>query len=96
MLCSATIPHCIDGGTWIGLLTEFTENAFTAFLPLSRCRSKLPVVSNPRGSVLARGCHTSFYRKRCLVCEQPMERKTAHQLVCGKRARRKVLRASSR
>jgi hypothetical protein len=39
------------------------------------------------------GCHTSFYRKRCLVCERPMECNTEHQLVCGKRACRKALRA---
>jgi hypothetical protein len=60
-----------------------------------KCRSKLPApVSNPREAFCARGCHTSFYRKRCLVCEQPMERKTEHQLVCGKRRCRNALQGS--
>src|SRR6516225_7835340 len=38
-----------------------------------RCRSKLPQpVANPREAFCARGCHSSFYLKRCLVCEGPM------------------------
>ena len=40
-----------------------------------KCRSKLKsAVSNPREAFCARGCYTSFYRKRCLVCEEAMER----------------------
>jgi hypothetical protein len=51
-----------------------------------RCRSKLrAAVANPREAFCARGCHTSFYRKRCLVCEGEMVRKTESQPVCGKR-----------
>lgn len=34
-----------------------------------------------------------FYDKRCLVCENPMERKSAHQQVCGKRKCRNQLGA---
>ena len=34
------------------------------------CRSKLPVpVENPHRAFCARGCYSSFYLKRCLVCE---------------------------
>src|SRR5215813_6630457 len=73
-------------------MTEFTETAMRHMCRYPKCRSKLPApVSNSREAFCARGCHTSFYRKRCLVCEQPMERKTEHQLVCGKRACRKAL-----
>jgi hypothetical protein len=61
-----------------------------------RCRSKLPApVSNPREAFCTRGCHSSFYRKLCLVCEQPMVRKTEHQLICGKRRCRNALRANN-
>jgi hypothetical protein len=59
-----------------------------------KCRSKLPVpVSNPREAFCTRGCHNSFYRKRCLVCEAAMERRTERQLVCGKRKCRNALKA---
>ena len=40
-----------------------------------KCRSKLKTpVENPREAFCALGCHSAFYRKRCLVCEGPMER----------------------
>jgi hypothetical protein len=59
-----------------------------------KCRSKLPApVANEREAFCARGCHSGFYRKRCLVCEAPMERRTEHQLVCGKRKCRSALQA---
>jgi hypothetical protein len=52
----------------------------------SRCRSRLPApVSNPREAFCARGCHSQFYRKRCIACEQPMERKRESQQLCGRR-----------
>ena len=48
-----------------------------------RCRSKLKApVENLREAFCARGCHTQFYRKRCIVCEQPMERKRELQQLC--------------
>jgi hypothetical protein len=51
-----------------------------------RCRSRLPApVSNPREAFCARGCHTQFYRRRCIACEQPMERKRESQQLCGRR-----------
>jgi len=41
-----------------------------------RCRSKLPSpVSNLREAFCTPGCHSSFYLKRCRVCEQPLEAK---------------------
>jgi hypothetical protein len=59
-----------------------------------KCRSKLPTpVSNAREAFCARGCHISFYRHRCLVCEGPIERKTERQLICGKRKCRNALQA---
>ena len=59
-----------------------------------RCRSKLLApVGNPREAFCTRGCHSSFYRKRCLVCEREMERRNERQLVCGKRRCRNALQA---
>jgi hypothetical protein len=59
-----------------------------------KCRSKLKTpISNEREAFCVRGCHTAFYRKRCLVCEAPMERKTERQLICGKRRCRNALQA---
>jgi hypothetical protein len=50
-----------------------------------RCRSKLAEpVENPRSAFCARGCHAQFYRKRCMVCEQTMARKTENQRLCGR------------
>jgi hypothetical protein len=58
-----------------------------------RCRSKLPApVTNGREAFCARGCHSSFYRRRCRVCEGPMTRRTERQLICGKRRCRNALR----
>jgi hypothetical protein len=58
-----------------------------------RCRSKLPApVANVREAFCARGCHSSFNRKRCRVCEGPMARRTERQLICGKRRCRNALR----
>ena len=40
------------------------------------CRTKLKKpVSNKREAFCSRGCHTSFYLKRCLVCEGPLQRR---------------------
>jgi hypothetical protein len=38
-----------------------------------RCRSKLAEpVDNERRAFCTPGCHSSFYRQRCLVCEKPI------------------------
>ena len=51
-----------------------------------RCRSKLSTpVENLREAFCTRGCHTQFYRRRCVACEQPMERKRESQQLCGRR-----------
>lgn len=51
-----------------------------------RCRSKLSTpVENLREAFCTRGCHAQFYRKRCIVCEQSMERKRESQQLCGHR-----------
>src|ERR1700757_2071255 len=45
-----------------------------------RCRMKLQApVENEHRAFCCRGCFESFYRSRCLVCEQPMRRKTEQQ-----------------
>jgi hypothetical protein len=60
-----------------------------------RCRSKLPKpVENEREAFCTRGCHSSFYRKRCLICERGMERTNERQLICGKRRCRNALQGT--
>jgi hypothetical protein len=45
-----------------------------------RCRMKLPApVENDHHAFCTPGCHASFYRSRCLVCEEPMRRKRERQ-----------------
>jgi hypothetical protein len=74
-------------------MTEFTET-LRHFCRNPRCRSKLLTpVSNPREAFCTKGCHSSFYRKRCLICEEPMERRNENQLICGKRRCRNALQA---
>ena len=49
------------------------------------CRTKLKKpVSNRREAFCSRGCHTSFYLNRCLVCEEPLQRRNKTQKVCRK------------
>jgi hypothetical protein len=57
-----------------------------------KCRSKLPApVSNPREAFCTKGCHSSFYRHRCLICEREMERTQENQVICGRRKCRNAL-----
>jgi hypothetical protein len=52
-----------------------------------RCRLKLKgPVENRRSAFCCRGCYRQFYAKRCLVCEEPLERTTPNKLLCGRRA----------
>jgi hypothetical protein len=63
-----------------------------------RCRrSKLPApVSNPREAFCTRGCYNSFYRHRCLICEQRIEQpKRGKRLICKKAKCRSALRSNS-
>jgi hypothetical protein len=49
-----------------------------------KCRCKLPVpTDNLRNAFCCRSCFTGYFRSRCLVCEQPMERKREDQTTCG-------------
>jgi hypothetical protein len=59
-----------------------------------KCRSKLPApVANEREAFCSRGCHASFYRKRCLVCERAIEQpKRGSRLICDKAKCRNVWR----
>jgi hypothetical protein len=57
------------------------------------CRAKLSApVSIERNAFCCRACVDAFYRVRCLVCEQVIDRKTQNQKVCGSRKCRAVLR----
>jgi hypothetical protein len=60
-----------------------------------RCRSKLPTpVVNEREAFCARGCHTSFYLHRCLVCERAIEQpKRGRRLICKKAKCKRALQA---
>jgi hypothetical protein len=61
-----------------------------------KCRMKLrEPVAGPRAAFCTKGCHSSFYRRRCLICEQPMQRRTENQRLCGKRRCRNALKARS-
>jgi hypothetical protein len=63
----------------------FSE-AFRHYCRNPRCRSKLKApVENMREAFCARGCHTQYYRKRCIACEQAMERKRDSQQLCKRR-----------
>jgi hypothetical protein len=49
-----------------------------------RCRSKLTEpVDSDRRAFCSRGCHTTFYRHRCIVCEKPITRTTETKRLCG-------------
>jgi hypothetical protein len=66
-------------------MTDFKTETRT-YCRHPKCRSKLPSpVTNPREAFCKRGCYVGFYDKRCLICEEPMERKNEAQKVCGKR-----------
>ena len=60
-----------------------------------KCRCKLPEPTpNPREAFCTRGCHTSFYLHRCIVCERPIERTRGDgPQVCKKPDRRRVWKA---
>jgi hypothetical protein len=55
---------------------DFAETGMRHRCRNLRCRSRLKApVSNPREAFCVRGCHTQFYRKRCIVCEKDLEQK---------------------
>ena len=51
-----------------------------------RCHAKLPEpVENARAAFCCRGCFNSYFRGRCLVCEQAYQRAAEHQKLCRRR-----------
>ena len=52
-----------------------------------------PRLDNPREAFCSRGCHTSFYLRRCLVCEGSLQRRNKTQRVCRKARCRNAWRA---
>jgi len=65
-------------------MTEFTQT-LRHYCRNPRCRSELPSpASDPRKAFCTHGCHSSFYLKRCLVCENDKP--------AGSTARRKLCR----
>jgi hypothetical protein len=75
-------------------MTDFVQQ-FRFYCRNPRCRMRLKQpVENPWEAFCTSGCHASFYRRRCVVCEGEMVRKTEHQRVCGKRRCRNALKAS--
>ena len=76
-------------------MTDFTTE-LRPYCRNPKCRSKLKApVENPREAFCAKGCHGSFYLKRCLVCEGPLQRKREDQKVCRKAKCRSAFRARS-
>jgi hypothetical protein len=74
---------------------DFIETAMRRYCRNPRCRTKLPVpVSNEREAFCTKGCHHSFYLRRCLVCEQPIEQpKRGRRFICKKAKCRNAWRA---
>jgi hypothetical protein len=71
------------------------EDAERHYCRNPKCRSKLPApAGNPREAFCARGCHASFYRHRCLVCEAAIDRRTEHQKFCRRPLCKSRFRAS--
>jgi len=77
-------------------MTDFTEK-LRHYCRNPKCRARLPrPVSNEREAFCTRGCHTSFYRHRCLICEQPIERTSANRKTCKKRRCQLALKSRAR
>jgi hypothetical protein len=64
-------------------MTEFAED-LRHRCRNPHCRSKLPTpTDNPHKAFCTLGCHSSFYLKRCLVCENEKPAgSTARRIVC--------------
>jgi hypothetical protein len=75
-------------------MTEFTQT-LRHYCRNPRCRSKLPMPSELRKAFCTRGCHSSFYLKRCVVCEAPFTKTRANQEVCRKAQCRRAFREAN-
>jgi hypothetical protein len=61
----------------------------------SRCRGKLNTpTDNPHKAFCCKGCHNSFYLKKCLVCERPITKTTSRQEICKRRSCRNAFRSN--
>jgi hypothetical protein len=70
-------------------MVDFQETAMRHRCRNAKCRSKLSTpVSNLREAFCARGCHISFYRTHCRVCEAPIEQPKSggERFICKKSA----------
>jgi hypothetical protein len=77
-------------------MTEFSQT-LRHYCRNPRCRMRLPaLVENPHKAFCTPGCHASFYLKRCLVCEAPIEQpKRGKRLICKKAKCRNAWNAGS-
>ena len=61
-------------------MTEQKERKFCRY---QNCRMKLPEpTTNLKEAFCTPGCKASFYRTRCIACEEPMERRSPSQKMC--------------
>jgi hypothetical protein len=72
-------------------MTEFAQE-LRHYCRNDRTKLKEPV-GNPRDAFCCRGCHSSFYRNRCIVCERPFKRRQENQRVCRKPRCRNAFKA---
>lgn len=54
----------------------------TAIRQFCRNQKLAQPAESPRKAFCARGCHASFYRSRCLVCERELKRGSANRTLC--------------
>src|ERR1700751_4659339 len=74
-------------------MTEFAQTGRRHFCRHPRCRMKLPSSPvNNHHAFCTKGCHSSFYLKRCLVCEGP---KSGRGFLCKKSKCRNAFRGQS-
>ena len=57
------------------------------------CRLKLPELrENPHSAFCWKGCFEKFYKRKCIVCENPIERTINNRLLCKRPKCRTELR----
>jgi hypothetical protein len=60
-----------------------TEQKARKFCRYPNCRMKLPEpTTNPKEAFCTPGCKASFYRTRCIACEELMDRSSPSQKMC--------------
>lgn len=69
------------------------EIRFRVYCRNQRCRMKLPEPrDNDHAAFCTKGCYEQHYRHRCVVCENPIERKVENKLICRRPRCRTELR----